>query len=392
MKSNLRKKQQGFTLIEVTIAIAVTLVIVGAAVLAFRDAVQANQDVTFRSDMNDNLRAGMNIIKQDLIVAGTGIPANGIAFPYTPNGGGTCGTTTAPSRPSLANDYPRSGGGTFPQCNSFLPAISPGSAMGPLITSPDATTGNPGSANSYTDMITIVYADNNTKSGLFNRPVNSNSSPSCAGTIAADGSSLTFDTTSGCVPVGTAADQVQINPGDLIMFNNINGTALQTVTSIGSGGKILNFAANDSFNLNQRSDTTGTLKQMKTSTGCTGSNCYPPTSVTRIWMITYYLDNITDPNHVRLVRRVNWNQGSPVGETIENVQFTYNYVSGSLTSNNQPTIPTGYNENQVRAVSVFLAARSNYLNQRTKTYLRSNLKTQVGLRSLAVSQPVAPGS
>ncbi len=32
---------------------------------------------------------------------------------------------------------------------------------------------------------------------------------------------------------------------------------------------------------------------------------FPPTTATRIWMVTYYLDNVTDPLHVRLIRRVN---------------------------------------------------------------------------------------
>src|SRR5260370_11595616 len=110
--------------------------------------------------MTDNLRAGLNFVQQDLLQAGRGIPTTGIPIPNTPNGAGTCNAGVALNRPSLA------GGTTFPQCNLVLPSIEPGSAMGPLITSPDATAGNPSNPPSFTDEITILYAHNTPDSAL----------------------------------------------------------------------------------------------------------------------------------------------------------------------------------------------------------------------------------
>ena len=101
-------------------------------------------------------------------------------------------------------------------------------------------------------------------------------------------------------------------------------------------------------------------------------------------MITYYLDNQTDPVHVRLVRRVNFRPGQPVGETLENLQFAYNYIDGTTTPpTGQSGVPPGYSENQIRSANVFVAARSTYPDPSTNKYLRDSLTTQVSFRSMA---------
>ena len=124
MKSQAHKKCAGFTLVELMIAMLVTLILLYAAVMAFRDASQSNTVVSQASDMTDNLRSGLNLIRQDLQQAGSGIPTGGIPIPYTSNGSSTapCGTTAAPNRPML------NGVTTFPSCawTSFLAAASSG--------------------------------------------------------------------------------------------------------------------------------------------------------------------------------------------------------------------------------------------------------------------------
>jgi type II secretory pathway pseudopilin PulG len=378
MKSS---KNAGFTMVELLVAMGITMVILYAAVQAFRDASQTNQLVTYAADMNDNLRAGLNLIQQDLQQTGTGIPVNGIPIPFTSNNAATpCGTTPAINRPIL------NGASTFPSCNSTLPAIEPGQAMGPLITAPDAIAGNPSNPSSFTDEITILYADNS--ASLDDKPVNKPATavpadPGCpAGKLNLAGKTLTatFDAT--CVNLTTAG--IQILPGDLIMFTNTNGSALLTVTNV--AGQALTFAPGDAFGLNGRTEAGGTINYLMTSTACGGGPaCFPPTLVTRIWMVSYYLDNVTSPPFVRLIRQINFNTPTPVGETLENMQFTYNYVDGATNPSNQPGIPTGNNESQIRSVNVFLGARSSYMvHQGGKSlYARNNLVTQVSLRSMA---------
>jgi len=353
------KRQKGFTLIEFMIAMAVTIVAVAATLAAFRDATSANQNVTLRTDMTDNLRAGLNLIDQDLIQTAEGIPTSGITVPSYP------GTAACPDGYSVVNRPLLTGATTFPQCNLALPSIEPGNALGPFITAPDATS----VVNS--DVITILYADNTL--GLDLAPVNqpaSGSNPGCAGTIGSLGQSAKFDTS--CVNIGSG--DAQISTGDLIMFSNALGNAIVTVTSV--SWPTVNFAKGDAFNLNQTGAPKGTLLQLQNPDGS-----YPVTTATRIWMISYYLDNLADPAHVRLIRRVNFNPGQPVGETLENLQFTYNYNDGKTT--NQVGVPLGLSESQIRSVNVMLGVRSVNRWARDNRYIRNNFMTTISLRSMA---------
>lgn len=371
------KKQRGFTLVEFMVAMAVTLVVVGATVAAFRDTAKTSQNVSLKGDMTDNLRAGLNLIQQDLIQTGTGIPTGGIPVPNTGLAASGCSSGVAAlNRPSLAASSL-----IFPKCNVVLPALNPGSSLGVFISSPDAT------STTNTDIISMLYADNSSASasganvGMDATPVNGTTCPN--GKIDPTGISMTFDTT--CFDPSTLpAKGIALNPNDLIMFSNAKGNALQTVTSV--SGATLNFAPADPYNLNGTGKPAGTLMQLKNATADASGNWYPPTTVTRIWMISYYLDNTSDPAHVRLVRRVNFNPGYAVAETIENLQFTYNFVNGATVLPNQTTVPTGYSENQIRNVTIYLGARSDTpttAGGTRVTYLRTNLTTQVTIRSLA---------
>jgi prepilin-type N-terminal cleavage/methylation domain-containing protein len=370
------KKQKGFTLVEFIVAMGIALVALGATMLAFRDATHSNQNVAFRQDMNDNLRAGLNLIQQDLLQTGTGIPTGGITIPVTGSGGGCPNGSTAINRPSLT------GGATFPTCNLTLPAIEPGNALGPLITSPDAT------STVNTDEVTLMYVDNTSTSstytvGMDSQPINSTSCP--GGSIAASGLTVSFDPGPTCFPLSNlAASGSSISTNDLIMFSNTNGYAIQTVTNV--SGQTLTFAGGDAFGFNQTGATTGTLPSLRNYTLDSNGNktfltTYPPTTATRVWMITYYLDNVTDPTHVRLIRRVNFNPGQVVGETLENLQFTYNFNDGVTA--NKITVPTGYSESQIRSVNIFLGARSVNKYSQNNKYIRNNFQTQVTLRSMA---------
>jgi hypothetical protein len=106
-------------------------------------------------------------------------------------------------------------------------------------------------------------------------------------------------------------------------------------------------------------------------------------------MITYYLDATTDPKHPMLMRAVNFNTPQPVAETVENLQFSYNFADGTtpapVSQPGVPTVPlpTGDNENQIRSVNVNLGARSATAAASTGKYVRTNMATQVALRSMA---------
>jgi prepilin-type N-terminal cleavage/methylation domain-containing protein len=378
-----KSKMAGFTMIELMIAMAVTAVLLYAAISVFRDSLNTNQMVSQAADMTGNLRAGLNLIEQDLLQTGTGIPVGGISIPYTSNGSALnpCGATPAINRPKLG------GTTTFPPCNSTIPAVEPGFMMGPPITAPDANSGTPSNVNSITDEITVLYADNTL--GFDAKPINQPAtaippSPGCPkGSLSLAGETLlvTFDPT--CVDLSAIGATVQ--PGDLMMFTNTLGNALLTVTAV--SGQVLTFGPGDAFALNGRTEAGGTIQQLEAGGPACGGipACFPATLATRIWMVSYFLDNISSPPFVRLIRQINMNPPAPVGETLENLQFTYNFVDGVTNPSNQSTVPVGNSEAQIRSVNVFLGARSNYQVQKGNGHLfaRNNLMTQVSLRSMA---------
>jgi prepilin-type N-terminal cleavage/methylation domain-containing protein len=380
MQPSSKRRLAGFTLVELMIAMAVTMILLYAAIVAFRDASLTNQVVTQNADMADNLRAGLNLIQTDLQQAGSGIPTGGIPIPYTSNNSTTnpCSTIAAPNRPVL------NGTTTFPACNSTFPGVEPGQALGPLITAPDASAGLPSNPSSYTDEVTVFYVDN---LGLDSKPINAlpTTNPTTAGcpngSLTLSGTTLKAVFDPNCINFTTAG--IYINPGDLIMFSNTLGEAVLAVTSV--SGQTLTFAPGDPFNLNGRSASGGTINQLEAN-GCGGSNvCFTNTTATRVWMVSYYLDNVTSPPYVRLIRQVGFNTPTPVGETMENMQFTYNFVDGNTNPSNQPAVPAGDSESQIMAVNVYLAARSSYKIHRGNNalYSRDNLVTQISLRSMA---------
>jgi len=398
MQPSKKRKLDGFTLVELMIAMGVVMVILYAAVQAFRDASQTNQVVTQNADMADNLRTGLNLIQTDLQQAGSGIPTGGIPIPFTSNNSTTspCGTTPAINRPKLG------GTTTFPQCNATLPSVEPGYMLGPPITAPDASAGTTSNPTSITDEITVIYADNE---GLDARPINAAAStnpsnPGCPnGSLTVNGTTVTavFDGTTlnsqgnyNCVNFNKQGIAISVN--DLIMFSSpTGGIALLAVTGI--SGQTLTFAKGDPYDLNGRTETQGTINYLASGTGCTGStlanSCFANTTATRVWMVSYYLDNTTSPPYVRLIRQLGMNSPTPVGETLENLQFTYNFIDGSTNPSNQPQVPTGDSESQIMLVNVTLAARSGDLVSQAGThhYSRDNLMTQVSIRSNAYVNP-----
>ena len=359
------RKQIGFTMIEFLVAAAISLVLIAAAVAAFTDALRSNEMVTLSADLNDNLRASMDLISRDLVFTGTGIPPSGISIPS--------GAGVAINRPNLT---PLTFSGTI------LPAVSLGTGLGPAIPISDsASSSNPGT---LTDILTLLYEDNtsNTGESMDSAPIIRTAvgtTTACNGTISPTGDSVTFDPA--CNDLAKA--RVPLQPGDLILFTNPAGaTAIQTVTAV--NGQQLNFARNaaiDKFGLNQTRATQGTILQLQSSPGV-----WPPITATRIFMITYYLDNVADPKRPRLMRQLNFNTAQPVGDVLEALTVRYNFVDGNTPPTffaRQSTVPPGLSESNIRSVNVFLGARSNRPLSKTSKYLRDNMSTQVSLRSLS---------
>ncbi len=114
--------------------------------------------------------------------------------------------------------------------------------------------------------------------------------------------------------------------GDLILFSNANGNALQMITRT-DGTQTVFFDVGDALNLNQPGAAQGNLIGIQSNPGV-----FPPTTATRVMMISYYVDVVTDPTLPRLVRQVNNGPRLAIALGVENLQFSYDLVDGTVES------------------------------------------------------------
>ncbi len=378
-------RQKGFSLIELLVSMAIVVAVVSTAIGALLQAEHTTQMVAYEANMQEGLRAGMHFLVRDLTQAGEGIPQGGIELPYT--------VTSNVNRPGTGTIFP----------TTYLPAITPGSQIGALATSINPTN-NAVLTGIATDIINILYADNvlqdTAGNYLYSYPVvqAAPSVPVCAGAIDPAGASVTL--APGCFTMPGVANP--ITTGNLIMFHNQNGTALEYVTSV--AGQQINFATGDPAKLNQTGDAFGTVAALATTPGN-----FPPTSITRVWLVTYYI-NVANPQDPQLIRQVNYpgypaaapvNPPQTIADDIENLGFSYDITSstdpaGTYTDGpgnaQQPILPD--TPDQIRAVNVFLAGRSEQIYKATSspTFLRNNLTTQVSIRSLSFTNQFTTSS
>lgn len=381
------KREAGFSLVEVLVAAAVTLIIMGVTLRALTDAVYATQGVTVMADTQENLRAGMNSIVRDFAQAGAGIPEGGITIPNTAG-------VSALNRPGP------SATGQFPTSWTTLPAISSGFQGGPITTV----------SGVGTDTVTFLYGDTSLLDAgghwlnefpIYLAPTGvagcapSNPTPAPAGSIVTAGTTTTVTFDSTCVAVGGTSG---IQPGDLIMLQNNNTTsgdptvtgsnasvsssggnkALLYVSSVSAAANTITFSTGDPFNLNNSGKTSGTIAAVGPG------GVYPTTAATRIWMITYYINNAV-PLHPRLMRQVNMRAPQAVAEDVENVQILYDILNaGSIPPSVTAAVgsPTTAQLPYIRDAYVTLFARSHDTFTQSNTYFRNNLTTVVSIRGL----------
>jgi type II secretory pathway pseudopilin PulG len=329
------RNESGFTLAELLVSTVVTLMVLAAALGAFADAMRITDAARETTDTNQSLEVSTSMMLRDFIQAGQGIPLGGIPVP---SGAGA----SEVERPSPAGSNM-----TFALGTESIPSVTPGGSLGPVVLGVE------------TDMVHVLYAD-------ATLPLNS--LPLAA--VAPDGSSMTVVNT---IDIG---GQDQIQAGDLILFSSAFGSAVQMVTS--RTGQTVFFAAGDAMNLNQRGAAQGTILNLRG-----GAATFPPTSATRIFLISYYIDAVTDPALPRLVRQVNMGARLAIALGIENYQLTYDLVDGGANPTNVETPVDPSSPNHIRKANIFLAARSLAVNARTRQFYRNTIATQVSLRSLA---------
>jgi type II secretory pathway pseudopilin PulG len=332
----MHSNDQGFTLIEAMIVVLLTLAVVSAAIGTFNSSVRVADTTRTVAETNHALQVGMAIMVRDLIQTGQGIPLGGVPLPSGPG-------STPVNRPGPANANL-----TYPAGQVTLPALSPGADLGPTI------------LGVSTDIITVLYADRTLALAEF--PLVD---------IAANGNSMTVDNRTN---IGGSDG---LRPGDLLLFSNPVGHALRMVTA-SPNGQVVTMTAGDPMSINQSAAAEGTLTSLQA-----GGGAYPPTTATRVLMVSYYVDDVTDPALPRLVRQMNHGPRLAMALGVESVQITYDLIDGVTNPTNVVTPPAANSPNQIRKVNLFLSARSIQKLAVPDQYFRNSMATQVGLRSLS---------
>jgi hypothetical protein len=326
------------------------------------DALKANDLVVNVTTMNNGLRLAMDLMVRDLLQTGSGLSKGHVI--QIPSGGSL---VRRPGPPGTAY--------TRPATELAMPAVIPGAGLGPTIN------------GVATDIITILTADNN----FTDVPL---------AAVSTNYVDVTTATT-----IGTGVDRVI--DGQLMMVTKGATTTLLEVTSIDATARRINFAVNDSLLLNQSG--TGIVGSMaalnaKAPTLAAGAAAAAAaTRITRVRMITYYLDNTTVPGSPRLVRRINNghptafnnNLGTAVAIEIENLQFSFDINDGASNPGNVefvaadltaagPCNPDPCSPTQIRKVNVTITARSQNVNRPKVRVFRNTLNSQIALRGMAL--------
>lgn len=366
--TTLDRHEGGFSLIELMVALGITVVILGTAMGTLRNAFSLNETATLVADANQNLRAGTNMLVRDLMQAGRGIHIGGIPIPSGP--GAQPIERPGPPGTSLTFDN---------TTQTTLPAIITGYQLGPVIN------------GQLTDIVTMLAVDPTAFVQFGVTPVPQALPLNLTGpplgtypagitapvpTLADDGGSLHVGQFTGWL-----TDPVfKVKPGDLLLFNNANGRAIQVVTRV-SGSDVF-FEPTDPFRLNQRGVTQGSIMQIR------GGSSFPQTDVVRVTMLTYYVDANTTSGSPRLTRQINHFPPEAMAGVVENLRLTWDVVDGVVNPTAVPHLPSTiggvlYSSNQIRKANLDMSVRSDTRSTEHMDYLRHQVSTVVSIRSLA---------
>jgi prepilin-type N-terminal cleavage/methylation domain-containing protein len=379
-----RADARGFSLVELLMAMAITLIVMGATMTALGDAWKATDSANLITGLNTGLRVAMDVIVRDLLQVGQGLPTGRVIT--IPSGTGAT-PVRLPGPPGTTY--------TLPITTTELSAVIPGPGRGPVVN------------GRATDMITTIAADSSFEERVLTALTNSTM------TVALNRAAITGPPAVQAIRKGAnisdGLGDDDVEPGDLIMLSRGSFSALVQVTGV--SGQVITFAAGDSLNLNQTAAADGTVREYRDldDTATVQNEAIDPATgvlqsvATRIRMITYYIDDLTSPGRPRLVRRMNNghpttfnnNLGTAVAFDVENLQITYDLADGVVNPANirmtavdiagSAGAPVGCpcDLERIRKVNVLLAARARQPARVSRQVYRNSLLTQVSLRSLA---------
>ena len=346
MAKRTSKKQRGYSLVELIIAMALATLVLTAAMLMLTKAMDATAMVTQRAEMQQNARTAITFLSRDLSLAGTGFPQGGIQLP-------TGAGSTPPRFACSGVQGCYFGNDLYP--NNYMYAIVPGPGNGPTLL------GIP------TCVVTLVYLDTTLPLNTF---------PLAA--INANGNQITFAAGYN-PPINDPVVGLQV--GDILYLQNANGTAAAEITGI--GGNIITLSNLDPNNINQTAAAAGNVKSLANpSPPAAAPGVYPQTSAYRLNVITYFIQ-VAANGTPRLMRQVNAQNAVPIADNIENLQVsfdTFDDATGAATANR----PDANNKpNQIREANITVTARTSGQIKQIRDFQRLTLGTSVVPRNMS---------
>jgi Tfp pilus assembly protein PilW len=380
----------GFSLVELLTAMALSLLMFGLTFVLVQQLDNTADVVTSMSDVNQNLRAAVNMMSRDLSTAGENIPLGGIPLPYG-------GSATAIKRP-----YPTTSSFPTPLSGNslYMPVLIAGNGLGPSQGS--------GSTAISTDVVSMIGVN---QTSSFNQTAVNTTSPNQP-TISSTAATITVS--------ATAAGYV--SPGQLIMLRDANASCLLAVSSVNTTTGVITFTHGDSTNdllgVNQFSilstgavafavtsgPTSGTISFLQTATqttshGVTTTAYSWPTTLTAypISMVTYYLDSTTPERNLTKLTSMGTSGCASVSCTnvvalgIDVLQVFYslsppatlNGVASDPTENPWPTsTDTTNTPNDIRKVVLTMVGETNHKNFANSQWYSKEIKNAVTIQNL----------
>jgi type II secretory pathway pseudopilin PulG len=352
------KRISGFSILELTVAMALGLVLLGAATQLFKAGMNTSSLVSNRTEMQQNVRSAMDLIAKDVSMAGAGLPPGGLQLPA--GNGSTLsriGCDQTGKCYTANNKYANGTVGSAPATtiSNYMFGIIPGSANGMELGGPTSIA----ATGSIPDSITTVYVDFAAQFNLFSATFSS-----------ATGTQMTMT-----APVPMPATLLPatdpgtgIKVGDLLLVTTSSGSAVGEVSSVvpfNTTGATVTFTNLDTLNINQSGAASNNMKSILVA------GTYPPlpvlpalpptVTVQRLLVITYFVE-VPAIGTPRLMRQVNGNLPQPVADNIIDMQFSYDLCdSGNLGGTCATTIdPLAVNQSptQIHKVNIQLMGQS----------------------------------
>jgi prepilin-type N-terminal cleavage/methylation domain-containing protein len=346
------RSQNGFTLVEMMIGIALGVMLILGMLSLFRTGVNTAITVTQRADTQENMRAGIEMMAKDIGLAGAGLPTGGLQLAtggslskVACNQSGTCYLTTD----------------TYPTGN-YMYGLIPGYKNG--VESSAVISSAPAAVN---DSITSVYCD-------YNFPL-SNFTFSFP-----NGTTSTVSVVNSAITPNNILAPGGLNVGDLIFFlvtSPGNGTGNQGTSSSQTAAVVaeitgipsnttIDFASGDALNVNQTgpNSLSATVTALGANLGVTGTSTGNQVTACRLEAVTYFLEvppaggTVQSP---RLMRQVNGLNAVPLADNIINLQFSYDLISstsGLINANVADPIGSGDNPAMIQKINMVIMGQS----------------------------------